>query len=479
MYARFRPRIRKQPKRITPTELRVETGGRGRLSPSKSIEIDLVVENAPFVSRFRIVTKYAYNGDQTPTPNMPKPQNPDDNASEASYYSYSEYTIPASEVSVNRRWYNRLDNWRQDVSPSTPKNDRHSSSPSHLNLPRTGQDEVESTVSPKESISSRPSPRIMPRMLEPPISMPLLREEPRIMNDGRMDMVRVYDAGNGIEARLHPLVMEDKPTREVSGNRLGLVPDTFDQDVTRIKLPPSQGTFYTEQQARKLHPIQDPYRLPLPTSRGSTMYTRGTQLDRDLPPLPPSQSSHLPPRPPRKPPTATPISESFYSDSQPTDQNHRYRPEGHSGDSALLRLDTILERTDKENVSRQTYRKGTPYPSVRNLDPSETSTEYAGARYDGRRSARGDSESTVEVSRRLLHDSLCSASSEFQSCCRESSNAQPKQNLQERSWTTFLPWKIFQNTRPASATRIRCLLVISRNEYPRLWKSRDDPRHPK
>ena len=331
---------------------------------------------------------------------MPKQQSPDDNASEASYYSYSEYTIPASEVSVNRRWYNRLDDWRQDVSPSTPKNDRHSSSsPSHLDRPRTGgQDEVESTVSPKESISSRPSPRIMPRMLEPPVPMPLLREEPRIMNDGRVDMVRVYDAGNGMEARLHPLVMEDRPGREVSGNQLE---PAYDQDVTRFRLPPSQGTFYTDQQARKLHPIQDPYRLPLPTSRGSTTYTRGPQLDRDLPPLPPSQSTHPPLRPSRNPLAVTPISESFYSDPQFADEDHRYRPEGRPGDSALLRLDTILERTDKENVSGQTYRKGTPYPSARKLDPSEISTEYADVTYDGRRGVREDSESTVEVSRRF------------------------------------------------------------------------------
>lgn len=325
---------------------------------------------------------------------MPKQQTPDDNASEASYYSYSEYTIPASEVSINRRWYNRLDNWRQDISPSTPKNDRHSSSASHLNLVRAGQDEGESTVSPKESISSRPSPRIMPRILEPAIDMPLLREEPRIMNDGRMDMVRVYDAGNGMEARLHPPVVEARRTREVPGDHFGLGVEAFDQDVSRIRLPPSQGTSYTEQQARKLHPIQDPYRLPLPTSRGSTIYTRGPQLDRDLPPLPPSQSTQPPPRLPRKSLAAAPISESFYSDTRPT---HPYRSEGRPGESALLRLDTILERTDKENFGGQTYRKGTPYPSVRKLDPSETSTEYNGAGYRGGTTAREDSESTVEV----------------------------------------------------------------------------------
>jgi hypothetical protein len=383
---------------------------------------------------------------------MPKPQPPEkdnDQGSEASYYSYSEYSnLPASEVSVNRRWYNRLDTWRKDITPNTPKSgqpDRLSPylQPSSHARRQDGvtsrADDVASTVSPKESISSRPSPRLgpvnNPLPLIPPFEqgVTLLREEPRIMQDGRMDTVRVYDMGDGIEARVYPeatkgdVTPRNTPTN-VGRNHLGLVPDNNDRvaygqyhDLARnTRLPPSEGTFYTQRasQAGKLGPIMEPYRMDT-ARRGEAEGRivgyqveddgrRRTVMDRDLPPLPPSegtfytarrQPSHVQrsqPIPPSFDPTSTPNPTSPDSTPRPpTKKSVQYRPVA-PVNSAIAKLDTILERRrdtgdDKENDAAR-YRKGTPYPSVRNLSPSDSGTTT--------RIGSADSESTVQVSER-------------------------------------------------------------------------------
>jgi hypothetical protein len=259
----------------------------------------------------------------------------------------------------------------------------------------------------------------------------LLREEPRIMQDGRMDTVRVYDMGDGMEARVYPeatkgdVTPRNTPTN-VGRNHLGLVPDYNDRaaygqyhDLARnTRLPPSEGTFYTQRasQAGELGPIMEPYRMDT-ARRGEAEGRivgyqveddgrRRTVMDRDLPPLPPSegtcytarrQPSHIQrsqPIPPSFDPTSTPNPTSPDSTPRPpTKKSVQYRPVA-PVNSAIAKLDTILERRhdtgdDKENNATR-YRKGTPYPSVRNLSPSDSGTAT--------RIGPGDSESTVQVS---------------------------------------------------------------------------------
>jgi hypothetical protein len=347
---------------------------------------------------------------------MPKPQ--DDDA--VSYYSYSEYTLPASEVSVNRRWYNRLDNWRNDIDPRA-SNSGLSLGGSQVNRNNVeDDDEDDLTISPKESISARPSPKLTPRY-------PLLREEPRIMNDGRMETLRVYDFGNGIEARLNPqpeLHPGSPPERAdpyaIAGNQLGSREAELDGDVTRIRLPSSEATFYSERQTSKLHPIVNPYRIALPVSRHPTQYTNDTRpnastLNRDLPPLPPPSRQRTG--------SSRPASRtsSFTSDFPPPvmikpNPPPSSRPRPHpvtptnSFDTAdtLDRLDAILERSEMPDTGLAApgrlpgYRQATPYPSHVLLPSSRASTSVP----DEDRSVIGsgntpDSESTVQVSRSI------------------------------------------------------------------------------
>lgn len=367
---------------------------------------------------------------------MPKPSPPeedDDLGSEASYYSYSEYTVPASEVSVNRRWYNRLDTWRQDIEPSTPKPARPDRlSPfarSSQHARQSGAEDAASTVSPKESISSRPSPRLGPVANALPAipsyeqTMTLLREEPRIMQDGRVDTVRVYDMGDGFEARVHPeavkadLTPRNTPVdndpirpRQDYTHRHGDIHAQFGELAINTKLPPSEGTFLTSRasQSGKLGPITKPYRMdtiaPPEASRKVVGYhirddgKRYTLVERDLPPLPPPSSTFYEDanrsqaqQRVRSPLAADPVKDGARSVSKSRSTVHQSIDPRSSAtaDSAIVRLDAVLERgPDKENGNSR-YREGTPYPSVRHLNLSPSAS----------RNESRDSESTIQVRR--------------------------------------------------------------------------------
>lgn len=401
-----------------------------------------------------------------------------DDEDKASYYSYSEYTLPASEVSVNRRWYNQMENWRNQIRPGTAmstkpvlneqdpvketrqRNGRHSSTLVPPSEPWTN--DMASTVSPKESISARPTPRVLSPAL-PEIRPSDVKENTQIHHHSQQARTNGANAPVAMQVksvRRPPSSRPPSPSLAASHHRV-----VVDADET-LTTAPTSSTIKTLTNSAKLYPVTDPHRLKLPpstirpsTSSRTVAYngprievtttrlddpstpnkqTLETpprfsmqELDKSLPPLPPSV---LAPRQESKQPskpatvahaqrhavsgiraeslvTVPPLGPSHKSHSQHIRPKTTRLVHPNPADSFETGSTTSLQaRSTRSPVTAKAYRKGTPYPSVVNYSSNATSSvgrdsEATNSHQDAIRMLGLPSRSSSSTSRPIQRDS--------------------------------------------------------------------------